>query len=166
MADLISSSDWGEIRSALEDVKDTFFKFPVIFRKRTTRKLTNFHESREADLDYIDYPLLALKVEEKTDNESRGTENKEGSVDIAEGYIYLSYQKLLVTNPPLITASTFDDTFDETFTDGGGRHQFVLNKDSFIFDGMEHTILGVNLVGPTQSDFQLVKITYKKQLQK
>lgn len=150
MADLLSSQDWTDIRSSLEDVKDTFFKFPVTFRHRTTRKLENFHENREDDLAFVDYALLALKVEEKTDKESKGTIMTKGAINDSEGYLYFSYQKLLAHAPPLIIS---------------GIPQMIINKDSVIFDGTEKTILGVNTVGPTESDFQLVKVTYKKQLQ-
>lgn len=150
--DLLSPQDWLDTRSALEDVKDTFFKFPVTYRNRTTRKLTNFHENREADLDYVDYPLFGLKVADKTDDDSKGREMPKGSVDLAEGVIYFSFQKLLAHVPP--------------FIDADKKCTFIMNKDSLIFEGEEHTIIGINNVGPTESDFQLVKVQYKKQLQK
>jgi hypothetical protein len=149
--DLLSAQDWGDIRAALTDVKDTFLEHPVILRRRAARKLANFNESRESNLISVDYPLVGLKVAKKTDDEAKATEEPKGSLDISEGDLYFDYQKLLAHNPPLIVST---------------MPQIIPNQDSLIMGGVEHTIIGVNNVGPTEADFQLVKVHYKQQMQR
>lgn len=153
MADLLSSSDWTDIRSALQDVMETFFKLPVTYVRRTDRKLQAFHEKRSADLVATNYPLLALMVPENKDDESaKSLEVNKGYADLSEGYLYFNYQVLLNHNPALI--------------DANGKPVITANKDSLILMGKEVTITGVNLVGPSESNFQLVKVHYKQEIQK
>lgn len=151
MADLLSASDWSEIRSALQDVMDTFFKLPVTYVRRTSRKLHAFHEDRAADLTKTSYPLFALMVpDSKDDDDSKSLEVNKGYADLSEGYVYFNYQSLANHTPALI--------------DANGRPAFIANKDSLVLLGKEVTITGVNLVGPTQSNFQLVKVHYKQEI--
>lgn len=149
--DLLTASDWGEIRSALQDVMDTFFKFPVVFVQRRTRKLTAFHENRNGDLQEAIYNWNALVVpENKDENKSQVDQYPKGFVDTSQGYLYFNYKWLKEQTPSFIFPS--------------GRPNIVPNKDSFRFLGVEVTVIGVNLVGPTESDFQMVKVQYKNQI--
>jgi len=153
--DLLSANDWNSFRSAIKDLRDTFFKFPIIYIQRRTRTLSKFHEDRSEDLEAVEYPLSALQVpENKDDTDSEITISKSGAVDNSMGVLYFYYDDLLMHNPPLIV---------------GGEPVFVANKDSFKLDsGEEVTIMGVNLVGPTSgpsvANYQLIKVRYKKDL--
>lgn len=149
MPDLLSSSDWLEIRAAVKDVTDTFLKLPVVYIQRTTRKLSAFHENRSADLLQTNYNLFSLMVPENTERGRAQVDQRlSGSIDLSEGYLLFSYPDLQILS--LIGAD--------------GRPVFVANKDSFLLLGKEVSIIGVNLVGPTQTNFQLVKVHYKQQM--
>ncbi len=148
---LLTVSDWAEFRSTLTDVKDTFLKMPVNYVQRGTRTLNPFHEHRKEDLTATVYALRGLKVERSsTDSEAKVMENAKGFMDNAEGYVLFDYQYLQAFTPTLINAD--------------GRSIFIPNKDTLVCQGEELTIIGVDLVGPTEADFQLVKVHYKKVL--
>ncbi len=149
--DLLSSQDWAEFRSAIHDVTDTFMKLPVTYIQRRIRSLPGFHENRANDLLQTNYNLLALKVPESKDaSQANVNQYPKGFIDVSEGYFLFSYPDLLAHNPPLI--------------DSEGSPVFIANKDSFFSNGKEVTIIGVNLVGPSENDFQLVKVYYKNQM--
>lgn len=151
--DLLAAQDWLDIRSALTDVKDTFLKKQIIYRQRTARTLNGFHEKRDNDLQQTDYVLMALIVENSTDQSmSQGQLTIKGEANFAQSYALFDYQKLKSHVPP--------------FIDLNGKSIFVPNKDTFIVNGEEVTILGVDLTGPTESDYQLVKVPFKKILNK
>lgn len=150
--DQLSASDWTTIRSALQDVMDTFFKLDVQLTFRNKRRLTKFHEKRNDNLSTITYALKALYVpENRDDTTSQANQDKKGYADLTEGILYFNYQYLLTYSPPLIE---------------NGIPVIVANRDSVIVFGGEATIIGVNLVGPTESNFQLVKVHWKKILDK
>lgn len=152
--DLLTDNDWSEFRSAIHDVTDTFFKLPVVYIRRGAdgaRKLTAFHEDRSTDLPQQNYNLIALLVPESKDSrESQAKQLPKGFPDLSEGYFLFNYADLKSQSPALINAD--------------GQPVFVPNKDSFFAVGKEYTIIGVNLVGPSEDDFQLVKVHYKQQL--
>ncbi len=147
---LISAGDWLDIRTALADVKDTFLMAPVLYVQRRTRKLSKFHEHRSDDLAEDTFELLCLKVELKVDDKAKVMQSKNGFADFSEGYLLFDYQVLLAHDPALI--------------DGNGLPVFVPNVDTFVMHGQELTVIGVNLVGPTETDYQLVKVHFKKNL--
>jgi hypothetical protein len=151
MPDLLTSNDWLEIRSAIKDVTDTFLKKPVIFIQRKQRKLVAFHENRAQDLSQTSYILNTLVVPNSTDGDrSQAKEELKGMLDNSQGYLLFSYVDLKNHTPSLIQSD--------------GKPVFAENKDSFYFDGREVSIIGINTVANTESDFQLVKVHYKNQL--
>lgn len=150
MANLLSTDEWNEIRGAIHDVTDTFLKKPITYIQRTERKLYAFNESRADTMNKTPYNLVCLVVPENTDaSQAQVMQDQKGSFDGSEGYFLFSYPDLLAFSPSMIS---------------GGNPVFKPNVDTFKLDGIEYTIIGVNLVGPTEGDFQLVKVHYKKQL--
>lgn len=147
--DLLSAQDWSDIRSALTDVKDTFLEHPVTYRRRVTRTLNSFHESRKDDLSFTDYPLTMLLVPEKEEDNAEVQQENKGYSDHSIGDMYFDYNVLLNHNPSLISS---------------GQPVFIPNKDTFIILGKEVTIIAVTLIGPTEQNFQLVKVRYKKDI--
>lgn len=147
---LISNGDWLEFRSALKDVKDTFLVLPVTYVQRRARTLNMFHENREADLQPVSYRLTCLKVEDENSDKADVMQAQKGFADLAEGYLLFDYQVLQAYVP--------------NFIDSDGKCVIIPNQDTMICQGQELTIIGVNLVGPTQTDFQLVKVHFKKNL--
>lgn len=147
---LISDGDWLEVRAALKDVKDTFLIMPVTYAQRRARKLTMFHENRKNDLELITYRLTCLKIEEANSDKALVMQSQKGFADISEGYLLFDYQVLKAYIP--------------NFIDADGRCVIIPNQDTMVCQGEELTIIGVNLVGPTQTDFQLVKVHFKKNL--
>lgn len=149
--DLLSAGEWGEFRSAIEDVTDTFFDMPTVLIIRSGRTLTPFHENREKDLNEAQFFFRTLRVENSSDeSRSQAMIAGKGAGDFAQGY-FLFYYKDLLNNDP-------------SFINSEGKCTIIPNKDSIYAAGIEHTILSVNLVGPTETDYQLVKIQFKKQL--
>lgn len=146
MADLLTGGDWTEIRGALQDVMDTFFKLPVTFVSRRQRKLVAFHENRKDDLEETTFEMMALLVpNNKDESKSQVTQEPKGFIDTSQGYLYFNYKWLK----------------DNNFLLDDGLPNMIPNKDSFRFMGVEVSIIGVNVVGPTEADFQLVKVQYK-----
>lgn len=146
---LLTTSDWTDFRSALTDVKDTFLKMPISYVQRIKRTLHPFHEHRKEDLEATVYVLRGLKVERSsTDSEAKVMQSAKGFMDNAEGYILFDYQYL--------------QAFTPSFINSDGKCVFIPNKDTLICQGEELTMIGVDLVGPTEADYQLVKVHYKK----
>lgn len=148
--DLLSAQDWTDFRNALTDVKDTFLKKPLVLVKRDQRKLAAFHESRGSDLQAVNYTIPGLNVPDKRDDDSKAREIRSGSTDLSEGYVLFDYNVLKNHNPVLI--------------DVNGKCLIIPNKDSLIINGEELTIIGVNLLGPSETDYQLVQVQWKKDL--
>lgn len=149
--DLISPEDRLEARAAWQDVMDTFIQLPVIFIQRTNQLAVPFNENRQANKKFVAYQMLALTIEEhKDDSTAQVKETKDGYIDLSEGIFYLNYKKLKEGTP--------------SFIDSKGFPVFKTNVDTFYAWGREMTIIGVNLVGPWESDYQLVKVAYKLQL--
>jgi hypothetical protein len=149
--DLLSAGDWLEFRSAIHDVTDTFFDLPVIYAQRRTRKLSKFHENRGDDLEVIGYNLLSFNVPNHTDeSRSQAEALAKGSADFSQGYLSFSYLDLKNNTPSMI--------------DVNGNPVFIPGKDTFFALGQELNILSVNLVGPSETDYQLVKVQYRKSL--
>lgn len=150
MSDLISSSEYAEIRSAIQDVKDTFFKLPVTVILYRTTKLTRFSEKKSNNLNPTSIAMTGLYVPSKSDDDSQAMQDRKGFSDISEGAIYLGYTECLATTPALI--------------DGNGSPNIIPNKDELEFLGRKATIIGVNILGPDEAVFHLVKVHYKMDL--
>lgn len=148
---LLTASDWSEIRSALTDVKDTFLIMPLLYIRRSGRRAVAFNDNREENLNFLAYALEGLIIEEhRDDSTAQVQEAQKGYADLSEGLVYFDYQKL--------------QNLPQSFIDANGLPVFVPNKDTLYLFGREATIIGVNVVGPTQTDYQLVKVAYKFQL--
>lgn len=149
--DLMTAQDWTDFRTAIHDVTDTFFKLPVTYIQRRIHTLYGFNENRGKNEQQFAYVLNSLLVPEDHDrNRAQVQQDRKGFADLSEGYLYFSFPDLRDFSPSMI--------------DSNGRPVFVANKDSFIMQGKEVTIIGINLVGPSQTDFQLVKVHYKQEL--
>lgn len=150
---LLSDQDWLDFRGALVDVADTFHLCPVQILFRTEIRLTAFNESRASNKAITAIDLLCLNVERSSfDAGAKAMMKQEGFMDNAEGYILLHYLTAKNAVPSLI--------------DANGASALRENRDTIMLLGLERDIMGVNLVGPTQTDYQLVKIHYKKILGK
>lgn len=147
--DLLSAQDWADFRGAIKDVRDTFFDLPVTILFYNEVSLSNFNESKRTSRVPVNVNLLALNVPRKTDDDSQADQMRQGFMDDSEGYCLFHYPDLLASTPALIV---------------GGQVQIKTNRDTMKLNGEEVVIIAVNLVGPTEQDFQLVKIQYKRKL--
>lgn len=145
--DLLSPGDWAEIRDALQSPMITFFKMPCIYIRRQKKQAAAFQEQRDQIWENAQFPLLCLFIPDKTDDSALTMRTQQGSMDLTEGVMYFNYKVLKEHSPPFINAA--------------GESTFVVEQDSFLVLGIERRIIGVALVGPTESDFQMVKVAYK-----
>lgn len=144
--DLMTASDWGTFRSAIKDLRDTFFDLPITIIFRNEAGLTNFSDSKKDNRSAVPIAFTGLNVPKNTDNDSQSNQRKDGFMDESEGYCLFHYPDLLASTPPLIV---------------GGQVQVKVNRDTMKFNSEEVAIIGVDLVGPTEQDYQLVKVHYK-----
>lgn len=151
MADLLSAAERVEIRSAIQDVFDTYMKEPAILHIRNQgEKLSAFNESIEDSKAELKIELFVLYIPDTSDTDAESEQRKEGYFDNSEGVIFIPVSTLKGTTPIL-----WDDLKGA---------DIVPNRDTIIIKGKERTIMGVNPVGPDESSFFLVKLQYFNKL--
>jgi len=147
MADLLSSSDRQAFKDAIQDVTDTFFKVPIIIRKRS-RSLSLFNEDVDDNSEFVDHNALGLWVPANTGDAGKAEREPWGSVDLSEGRLLFNYCD--IDDLGLIKP---DKTFD-----------FNPNTDTIVSFGKEYEVEGSNLVGPNDDKFALIKIHFKNRI--
>jgi len=158
MADLLTEQDRAEIRSAIQDVFDTYMKMPATLEIRNLgEKLAAFNEQRSQHRDAETFDVLCLYLPDKNDEDAEAMKSRDGYFDNTEGVIYIPVSTLKGTTPPL-------------WDDGTGT-VITANRDSIVIQGERLTIFGVNAVGPDegtlnvdQSTFYMVKLQYFNEL--
>ena len=151
MADLLSAEDRAEVRSAIQDVFDTYMKEPAILCIRNQgQKLSAFNEGIDDVKAVVKYELDVLYIPDTSDTDAESEQRKEGYFDNSEGVIYIPVPSLKSTTPKL-----WDDASEA---------DIVPNRDTIIIKGKERSIMGVNSVAPDEGSFFMVKIQYFNKL--
>lgn len=151
MADLLTAAERAEILSAIQDVTDTFMKIPVILKQRRDKLITAFNENRDDNSNTYEIELLGLFVPEKTDTDAEAMLDTSGALDASQGDVYFNYQDLLnLESPSLIN--------------NAGQVDIVPNKDTIVIKDEERDIIAVDLVGPNEDIFYLVKLIIKNRI--
>lgn len=144
MADLLSSADRNEIRSAIGDVTDTFGQKPITY-KRKGISLDRMNKDRD-NQKTTDYIINGLVVWENTDNKARTMETRQGGYDYSMGYVLLNVKDVPAA---LMTGSNFNGTPE---------------ADDIAFDGITYKVRGINMLGQFPDQYTLVKIHFRKNL--
>lgn len=146
MSDLLSPGDWAEFKAAIKDVTDTFFKVPVVLKKKT-RTYGAFNENKEDETSNEDINLMGLLVYDKDGSGAVNTQREIGSANLTQGYIYFNVEDLDANN--LIDGTTKDCLINTTI-------------DEAEFLGVLYNLSGGELVGPLNGEFALYKIHFER----
>ena len=150
--DLLTTSEREEIRGAIRDVTDTFFKVPVKITFRIPEsEFADFNEN-QSDMDEVVFDFNGLYVPDSTDDDSEADQRKDGFADMSEGKVFVHYQDFKGKVPELINKA--------------GEILVTPNRDSINVFGQDMDIFGVNVVGSDEAEFFLVQIQYRKRLVK
>ena len=151
MADLISASERAEMRSAIQDVFDTYMKEPAVLKIRNqVETLTAFNEDLDLHKAPVDVAVNVLYLPDKSDDDAEAEQRKEGYFDSSEGVVYIPISTLKATDPIL-------------WSDLSGA-DIVPNRDTIVIKGKTRTIKGVNPIAPDESSFFMLKIHYFNEL--
>jgi len=147
MPDLLSNSERAEIRSALKDVTDTFFKTTITIQKYNSFSVDRFNEDRE-DREYTSYEVLGLKLER---DQERDRVRKDEAGDFERGTIEVYIN--------------FDDLETAGLTEGV-NHTISETEDYMIVEGTRYEIDYIIKAGPLDEKNVLIKIYGKPDIKK
>lgn len=148
MTQLISDAQFALIRTTFNDVIETFMNLDVQY-DRTISKLSRFKEDRDDNV-IATHTIKGLYVPVATDTDSQFDKTRKGDFNMSESVVYFGYDDLL--------ALGLIDT-----TDGGNKTVFKPERDRIRINGIEHEIIGENMLGQWKDNagvatFVLVKI--------
>jgi hypothetical protein len=142
---LISESQLNKFKSAINATTDTFMKKPVVYKRYTT-SLDRFNENRRQDQSVELFQLETLIVwgSEKYSMNKEGN----GSSDMTNGYALFNIKDLRAAG----------------MIDEEGNFVTRIGSDYLVDQGVEHSVVGYNLVGQLIDENLLVRVFIKKQL--
>ena len=144
---LLTPEDILAFKSAIKQVTDTFNKVPVKIIQRS-KKVTVFNQSRKDTNTNTEYNLFALSIYDTQDTGSEPKKSEAGSLDMTEGYLLFNFEDLDAAG--LIGAAPDYSPL------------IVANRDTVEFYGKVFEIEGVNLTGPVEDKYALVKLHFKR----
>ena len=147
MTKLISTAQFGQIRSALNDVIDTFMELDVTLIQPGEDFSKVGEETEESPVETI---LKGLKVAEESSEDLETDRNNIGSVDKAEAEVYFGFDYLKGLTPSLIGVD------NEVLIDP--------DKDSMRIDGVIYRIIGAASIGPVK-DLDVLVLTRLKRME-
>ena len=153
MASLITDAEFAEIRSAINDVMDTFALVPATYRLRKANVPSRFkRDNKRADqtAGYDDVAINVLIVWDDGTERGQIAVMQSGAYDFSEGRVYMKYDDAIATSPPLV--------------DGSKNLVMQAEKDLFKFNNVEYDIIGVQLLGQLKDTDVLCELHIKKQL--
>ena len=144
MPSFLTDEDFAEIRSAIQDVTDTFLRLPITFKKLTGH-LSRFSGDRKKTKTTSDIVVNGLIVWGGGGSSDGQFEIDEtGKRDLDEGYILFN----------------FDDMETAGLTDN--ENVIVMEGDTIIARDINYKITGVEPLGQLKDKDCVVKIYIKK----
>ena len=141
MPDLLTTQDFTDIRNAVNDVADTFFKQPISY-KVDKDTATRFQRDIKTARVFTTVTLNALVVWEKTGNNSENKQSQTGAYDIYRGYCLVKY----------------DDAATLGIIDSDKNVLVNPPQDKLTIGTVDYYVIGVNLIGQLGAKECLLKI--------
>ncbi len=145
MAKLISTAQFNQIRSAINDVIDTFMELDVTLIQPGKYFSKVGEVSEESDLERV---LKGLKVAEESEEDLTTDRTNVGSVDKSEVDVYFGFDYLKGLIPPLISSEN--------------KILIDPDTDSMKIDEVLYRIIGAASVGPIKNVDALVIVRLKR----
>lgn len=145
--DLLSSSEFAEIRDVLNDTMFTFFKEKAIY-KMDSNTATRWMDDIEDMRNYQDIDLNCLIVWEGSDKDAKIDVRTTGAHDFSKGYILVR----------------FDDCFNNGIVNSDKNVESNPAQDKLVFKNTTYKVEGIVLVGQLENTDVLIKIFFSKDL--
>ena len=107
MADLLTPGDYAEIKAAIQDTTDTFFKVPILYTK-IKKGYSKWQNNKEDNSTSTEYNLLALDIYDKTGASAKNSRKEIGSMSLLEGYLYFNWWDLEKAGNPSVNKDVTD----------------------------------------------------------
>lgn len=147
MAKLLTDADFAEIRTAINDVVETFAQLPITYKKLKRRTLSRFNRETTSNQSFTDYSFNALEVWEKNEKGFDKADEK-GIWDFSEGYLLIA----------------FDEVIAKGLIDTNGNLAMESEVDKVVIRTIQYDIVGIVKIGQLKDQEVLVKIQFKKPL--
>jgi len=143
MTKLLTDSDFAQIRTAVNDISESFLQKTVVY-KRKIESLDRMNRDLNVKGSFSDVNLDVLVVWEQTEVV---TDRTTGTMDLSDGYILVNYDAIAATSLMISV-------------------KLITNVaiDKIVLDGSEMRLIGIETLGQLKDTFTMVKFYVKRKL--
>lgn len=143
MTKLLTDSDFAQIRTAVNDISESFLQKTVVY-KRKIESLDRMNRDLNVKGSFSDVNLDVLVVWEQTEVV---TDRTTGTMDLSDGYILVNYDAIAATSLMI-----------------SGKLITNVAIDKIVLDGSEMRLIGIETLGQLKDTFTMVKFYVKRKL--
>lgn len=143
---LLTSTDFANIRDNLNDVMFTFLKRPITYKKDSNTN-TRWQKDNAVARQYTNISLNGLVVWGTSNEDFELKTEITGAKDFGEGYVLLRYDDC--TAQGIVTAGNFTTTTPQ---------------DKIAFNGVDYYVRAIVMSGQLENEEVLVKVFFRKDL--